>query len=172
MKKDLARRTNPEDVRDWSQHKGRHAYDGYLEDVMSVHVQGVDPADDRSARVFVKGGKIVLVSTDPKTIAQIVRAMQRGHDIVGKQAKRPDGDTLEQMLRDSPFSRGLPPPSQPAKALTRGEQVIDAAADDQDDEEDIDADEEDNDNDPDEPEDEAVRPSVHRPTTGRRVNRG
>jgi hypothetical protein len=124
--KKLARRTNPEDVRDWSKHEGRHAFDGYLEDVMALHAQGVDPADDQSARVFVKDGKVMLVSTNRETLTEIGRALQSGRcGIVGKLAKRPDEDTLEQMLRDAPFSRGLPAPGRGAKALPAHEDVVD-----------------------------------------------
>jgi hypothetical protein len=117
MKK-MARRTNAEDVRDWSRHEGRHAFDGYLEDVMALHAQGVDPGDDRSARIFVKDGKLMLVSTRRETLTEIGRALQSGRcGIVGKLAKRPDEETLEQMLRDSPFSRGLPAPVHSVRAL-------------------------------------------------------
>ena len=117
MKK-LVRRTNHEDVRDWSRHEGRHAFDGYLEDVMALHAQGVDPGDDHSARVFVKDGKVILISTRRETLSEIGRALQSGRcGIVGKLAKRPDEDTLEQMLREAPFSRGLPVPGHPVRAL-------------------------------------------------------
>jgi len=118
MRKRLARKTDRGDVRDWSRHDGRHAFDGYLEDVMALHAQDVDPAEDRSARVFVKDGKVMLVSTKRETLNEIGRALQSGRcDVVGKLAKRPNEDTLEELLRDSPFSRGLPPPRHPAKAL-------------------------------------------------------
>jgi hypothetical protein len=116
--KKLTKRTKREDVRDWSRHDGRHAFDGYLEDVMALHAQGVDAADDHSARVFVKDGKVMLVSTKRETLNEIGRALQSGRcGIVGKLAKRPDEETLEGLLRDSPFSRGLPPPHHPARAL-------------------------------------------------------
>lgn len=130
MKK-LARTTNREDVRDWSRHGGRHAFDGYLEDVMALHAQGVDPADDHSARVFVKDGKVMIVSTKRETLNEIGRALQSGRcGIVGKLAKRPDEDTLEGLLRDSPFSRGLPPPPhRPTRALPAHDDVDDTEGD-------------------------------------------
>jgi len=113
-------------VHDWSKHEGRHAFDGYLEDVMALHAQGVDPADDRSARVFVKDGKLILVSTNRETLDEIGGVLKRGAPLVGKLAKRPDEDTLEQMLRDAPFSRGLAPPSRAAKALLAHEDAAPA----------------------------------------------
>ncbi len=127
----LAKRTDREDVRDWSKHEGRHAFDGYLEDVMALHAQGVDPGDDHSARLFVKDGKVMLVSTRRETLSEIGRALQSGKcGIIGKLAKRPDEDTLEQMLRDVPFSRGLPAPGHAAKALPAHKDVVDDAAHD------------------------------------------
>jgi len=124
MRKRLARKTEREDVRDWSRHDGRHAFDGYLEDVMALHAQGVDAADDHSARIFVQDGKVMLVSTRRGTLKEIGQALQSGRfGIVGKLAKRPDEDTLEELLRDSPFSHGLPPPRHPARALPAHEDV-------------------------------------------------
>ena len=94
---------------------------------MALHAQGVDAADDQSARVFVKDGKVMLVSTNRETLTEIGRALQSGRcGIVGKLAKRPDEDTLEQMLRDAPFSRGLPAPGPAPRALPAHEDAAPA----------------------------------------------
>jgi len=130
------RGTHRQDVQGWSRHDGRHAFDGYLEDVMALHAQDVDPAEDRSARVFVKDGKVMLVSTNRETLNEIGRALQSGRcGIIGKLAKRPDEDTLEGLLRDSPFSRGLLPPRQPARALPAHDDVVPDAGEHKDDDE-------------------------------------
>ena len=110
-------RPRGENVRGWSQHEGRHALDGYLEDVMALHAQAVDPAEDRSARVFVKDGKLMLISTRRETLDEIGGVPKRGAPLVCKVAKRPDEETLEQLLQDSPFSRGLPAPRRGVRAL-------------------------------------------------------
>lgn len=66
----------------------------------------------------------MLVSTNRETLDEIGSVLKRGAPLVGKLAKRPDEDTLEQMLRDAPFSRGLPAPHA-AKALPAHEDVVD-----------------------------------------------
>jgi hypothetical protein len=43
--------------------------------------------------------------------------------------KGPDGDTIEQMLQDAPFTRGLPAPGRGAKALPAREDVMDGEDD-------------------------------------------
>lgn len=120
MKSKPVKRTNRDDVRGWSRHEGRHVLDGYLEDVMAVHAQSVDPAADRSVRMFADHEKrqLMVISTSRATLEESVRALQDGYSVVAKVAKRPDEATLEQLLRDAPFSRiGLPAPRRPARAL-------------------------------------------------------
>jgi hypothetical protein len=120
MKRNLVKRTHRDDVRSWSRHDGRHALDGYLEDVMAVHAQSGDPAADRSVRMFAnhETRQLMVISTSRATLEETARALQDGYSVVAKVAKRPDEATLERLLRDAPFSRvGLPPPRKGPRAL-------------------------------------------------------
>ncbi len=120
MKNRIVRKADRGDVRGWSRHEGRHALDGYLEDVMALHAQGVDPAEDQSVRMIAdhRARRLTIISTTRAALEESVRALQDGYDVVAKLAKRPDEDTLEELLRDAPFSRiGLPPPRRAPRAL-------------------------------------------------------
>ena len=102
-------------VKAWANADGRHALDPYLEDVMIQRAQGVDSADDRSARIAIVAGeegekRIIVISTQRGVVDSIGKALASGeYKLVGKQAKRPGEEVLAQMLGDAPLPL-LPPP--------------------------------------------------------------
>jgi hypothetical protein len=129
MKKSPTRaiqRTDPRaHVEAWAHAEGRHALDAYLEDVMIQRAQGVDAANDRSARIAMVPGedgeqRMMIVSSQREVVNDLGQALASGEfKLVGKVARRPDEEVLAQMLSEAPLPHVAPPAAlPPAKKST------------------------------------------------------